>query len=493
MGVRTGNEYLDGLKDKRSVWVDGHAVQDVTRYPGFAGSLEGMAGYFDWQHKNKDECLMDDGQGGLTSVSHLIPRSREDLALRHRGLRRIAEYSVGMLGRTPDYVNVTFAGFAGQPSVWRQTGNEEGYENLVAFQQEIAERDLSLTHTIIHPIVDKRLPDYEGTNLQLALRKVGETPDSIIVNGARILATLGPFADECAVYPAHPVPTEAADVALSFSVPMNAPGLKILCRDHYGVTRSVFDHPFSSRFDEQDAFVIFDHVEIPKSRVFCDSRPEVYNVAMQRGWVGNIMQQTTIRALTKLEFIYELAVRMANVTGQSGRSEVSAMLGELWSYAELTRSALSAAEDGASDFGDGTWFCDERPFHALRPTMPGWMVRANEILKTLGSHNLLATPSEADLSDPDLAPLLGHYFKGADDVAARERTRLFRTAWDLVGSALGCRTELYERNYLASAPRCYGLAHMLAQMNREWNAVPEFWQATDEMAARKLVGTGEAN
>lgn len=486
MGARTGDEYLAGLRDKRSVRVDGHAVQDVTTHPSFAGSLDGMAGYFDWQHKNKDDCLMDDGKGGVTNVSNLIPRSREDLETRHRGLRRIAQYSVGMLGRTPDYVNVTFAGFAGQPSVWRQPGNEQGYDNLVAFQQEVADRDLSLTHTIVHPIVDKRIPDYEGTNLQLALRKVGETPDSIIVNGARILATLGPFADECAVYPAHPVPAEVPDLALSFSVPMNAPGLKIICRDHYGVERSAFDHPFSSRFDEQDAFIIFDNVEIPKSRVFCDSKPEVYNIGMQRGWVGNIMQQTTIRAMTKLEFIYELATRMANVTGQAGRTEVSSMLGELWSYAELTRSALKAAEDGASDFGDGTWFCDERPFHALRPTMPGWMTRANEILKTLGSHNLLATPSEADLSDSELAPLLKHYFRGADDVEALERTRLFRTAWDLVGSALGARVELYERNYLASAPRCYGLAHMIAQMTGEWNAVPQFWQDTDEMTARNL-------
>lgn len=487
MGARTGDEYLAGLKDKRSVWVDGNAIQDVTSYPGFAGSLAGMAGYFDWQHEHAEDCLIDDGDGGVTNVSNLIPRSREDLARRHRGLERIARYSIGMLGRTPDYVNVTFAGFAGQPSVWRQTGNEEGYENLVAFQREIAERDLSLTHTIIHPIVDKRVPDYEGVNLQLALRKVDETRDSIIVNGARILATLGPFADELTCYPAHPIPKESPEIALSFSVPMDTPGLKVLCRDHYGVSRNVFDMPFSSRFDEQDAFVIFDNVEIPKHRVFCDSKPEVYNVAMRRGWTGNIMQQTVIRALIKLEFAYELAVRMANATGQSGRSEVVPVLGELWSYAELTRSALKAAEDGASDFGDGTWFCDERPFIALRPTMPGWMVRVNDILKQLGSHNLLATPTEADLSDSSLAPLLDQYFTGADDLSARERTRLFRTAWDFAGSALGSRVELYERFYLASAPRCYGLAHMLAQMDREWNAVPEFWQATDKMAARRLV------
>ncbi len=483
MGARTGKQFLEGLRDRRAVWVNGEPVRDVTGCRVFRGSLAGMAGYFDWQHLNSDDCLVQTESGDTVSVSHLIPRSRSDLEVRHRGLKTLAKYSVGMLGRTPDYVNVTFAGFAGQPSLWRQAGNEAGHDNLVAFQKEIAARDLSLTHTIVHPIVDKRVPDYAGINQQLALRKVGETKDAIVVSGARILATLGPFADELAVYPAHPVPEDQPEIAIAFSVPMDAEGLKILCRDHYTVERDVFDAPFSSRFDEQDAFMIFENVEIPKSRVFCDANPTVFNTVMRRGWTGNIMQQTVIRALTKLEFAYELACRMADVTGQNERSEVTQMLGELWSYAELTRSALKAAEDGAFDYGDGTWICDERPFIALRPTMPGWMVRVNDIIKQIGSHNLLATPASKDFTDEVLKPLLAHYLRGADDASATERARLFRTAWDMVGSALGGRVELYERFYLASAPRNYSLAHMMAQRLGCWNAVPEFWEATDKVTA----------
>jgi 4-hydroxyphenylacetate 3-monooxygenase len=488
MSARTGAEYLQSLKDCRAVWVDGESVSDVTAHPGFKGSLAGMAGYFDWQHRHRDPCLMEGADGAPTSVSHLIPRSREDLTRRHEGLKQLARYSVGMLGRTPDYVNVTFAGFAGQPSLWRIAGNEEGHDNLCAFQREIAEKDLSLTHTIVHPIVDKRIPDYEGVNETLALKKVGETRESIIVSGARILATLGPFADELAVYPAHPIPAASPEIAMAFSVPLNAPGLKVLCRDHYGVDRNVFDAPFSSRFDEQDAFVIFDEVEIPKSRVFCDANPEVFNTVMRRGWTGNIMQQTVIRALVKLEFAYELANRMAEVTGQQERSEVTQMLGELWSFAELTRSALKAAEDGAFDYGDGTWICDERPFIALRPTMPGWMVRVNDILKQIGSHNLLATPTQSDFQDEALQAHLGHFLRGADDHRAEERARLFRTAWDMAGSALGGRVELYERFYLASAPRNYSLAHRMAQLGRDWTAVPEFWAATDEITEKYGLG-----
>jgi aromatic ring hydroxylase len=59
-------------------------------------------------------------------------------------------------------------------------------------------------------------------------------------------------------------------------------------------------------------------------------------------------------------------------------------------------------------------------------------------------------------------------------MSAQERARLFRTAWDFVGSALGSRTELYERFYLASAARTFGIHHMLAQREQRWTEVPDF-------------------
>ena len=489
MGARTGAEYVEGLRGGgREVWLGGERVRDVTEHPAFAGSLRGMAGFYDWQHRHAKECVIASGgrdgdPAPPMGVSHLIPRSAGDLRRRHRGLERLARYGVGMLGRTPDYLNVTFAGFAGQPTIWRGTanGNEAGTENLIAYQREMAEKDLALTHTLIHPVIDARVEPFEGVNRATAVKKVGETRGGgIVVRGSRLLGTLGPFADELALYPSRPIPGNARDIALIFSIPVATPGVKIVCRDHYGVDADPFDKPFSSRFDEQDVFVVFDDVEVPAHRVFLDGDPQIYNSVNAWGWHGNIMQQTSIRATVKLEFAYELCCRMAEVTGQGRRPEVTKMLGEVWSYAELTRAAVRAAEADAHEFGDGTWFCDEAPFRALRPTLPGWMPRVNEIIKTIGSHNLLATPSKAGLDHPELRPWFDRYLPGADGGDTAERSRLFRTAWDFVGSALGGRTELYERNYLASAARTYALAHAAAQRDREWNLVPEFWAHLDE-------------
>jgi len=478
MTARTGQQYIEGLKDNRTVWLGAEKV-DVVSHAAFAGSLGGMAGYFDWQHKYADDCLVEDPETGKPmSASLIVPKSAEDLQKRHRAFDRLARYSNGMLGRTPDYVNTTLSGFVGRRDIFAAGGDTTYSDRLKRFHREVIENDLSLTHSIINPVVDKALPDTEGVNGQLALRIVRRTKDSIVVRGAKILATLSPFADEIFVYPGIPqLPTADPATLLSFSIPMGSKGLVTLCRDHYGVAAPVGDKPFSSRFDEQDAFMIFDDVEIPMERVFIDGNIDVYNGLMQHGWAANVLQQTCIRAAVKLEFAYELCARMAQATNADKRPDTAALLGELWGYGCLTRAGIKAAEAEARDWGAGVFFCNDAPLRALRAQMPGWMVRANDIIKATGAHNLLATASLDAVDNPEIGPLINTFMPGANGMSARERAKLFRTAWDFAGSALGGRVELYERFYLASAPRNFALDHMLAQMSQRWTRFPEMMAA----------------
>ena len=115
---------------------------------------------------------------------------------------------------------------------------------------------------------------------------------------------------------------------------MATPGLKFLCRDSVSVPGTLFDHPFSSRFDEQDAFVIFDNVEIPRDRVFIDGNLAVYNGVLRSSWWPNIMQQAMIRAETKLTFAWGIASRMAEAINASLPPALQ-MLGEIWTFARI--------------------------------------------------------------------------------------------------------------------------------------------------------------
>jgi 4-hydroxyphenylacetate 3-monooxygenase len=466
MAARTGKEFLAGLRRRREVWVGDDRVDDVAAHPAFAGAASTLAALFDLQHREADACLMPDPETGEPiNASHMIPRSRADLERRHACLERIAEFTVGLMGRTPDYMNVTYAGFAGRADEWAANGNDNGAANLVAYQKLLRRNDLSLTHTIIHPTIDKSKGDAPQAGNDVALHKVADTEHGIVVRGARILATLAPFADEIGVYPAVPLPEGADAYALSFCIPADTPGLKFLCRDSCSTAPNLFDHPLSSRFDEQDAFVIFDDVEVPHERLFIDANREVYNTVMTTGWYPNIMQQTMIRAQTKLEFAYGLATRMAEAINDVSPA-TRQMLGEIWTYAEFARAAVHSAEAGAFEYGNGVWFPDGRPLAALRAALPTWFPRVGEIITLIGSHNLLAVPTQAELGDAKLRPLIERYLRGANGVGAEERARIFRLAWDFVGSALASRNELYERFYLASGARNYQLADLLAPKQR---------------------------
>ncbi|MFM2280712.1 MAG: hypothetical protein RLZZ444_2943 [Pseudomonadota bacterium] len=476
MTARTGQQFIEGLRDNRQVWLGNERVNDVTVHPVLKGSVSGMAGYFDWQHRYADECLVtDEHSGELMNASLIVPRNADDLERRHKAFERFARYSCGMLGRTPDYVNVTLAGFVARKDIFTRTGDSTAYDRLCNFYREVVEGDLSMTHTIIQPAIDKSIGELSGINGEIAARVVGRTERGVIVRGAKILATLGPFADELFVYPAGPLPAgSSADYALMFSIPVSTPGVIQVCRDHYGTTQSPADHPFSHRFDEQDTYVIFDDVEVPYERLFIDCDLDLYNGLRAAGWAANVFQQTSTRAAVKLEFAYDLCTRMAQLTNTETKPDVAVRLGEIWTYAQLTRAATKAAMAGARDWGAGAFFCDDRPLRAVRDQMPYWMSRMAELVKSLGGHNLLATPSLAAFDDDVMRPLLEKYMPSASGDGASERSRIFRMAWDFVGSALGGRVDLYEHFYLASQPTNLIRDHMQTLAEGGFGVLDEF-------------------
>ena len=53
MGIRTGKEYIDSLRDGRQMWIDGELIADVTKDRRFAGAAYTMAELYDMQHDPK--------------------------------------------------------------------------------------------------------------------------------------------------------------------------------------------------------------------------------------------------------------------------------------------------------------------------------------------------------------------------------------------------------------------------------------------------------
>ena len=475
MAARTGKQFLEGLKDEREIWLEGERVTDVTTHPKLKGAAQTMAKLFDLQHEYPEIMLYDSPDTGeKVGITHLIPRSKEDIKRIRKAMKKWAEVSAGLMGRSPDYMNITFACFAGHADVWARRGNEQGAQNLVNYQKYIRDNDLILTHSIINPQVDRSVSEAEQGGGEVSLHKVGETDDAIIVRGARMLATLAPYADELAVYPGSDIRLQDKKYAICFAIPMDTPGLKFVCRDSYSKDRNNFDYPLSSRFDEMDAVVIFDDVKIPKDRVFMDGDTIGYSEVIGDGyWRNYIIFQAMNRALTKLEFAFGLGHMIADMTGVNTFDHVQEKLGEIWNMLEITRSAVVAAEEGAFDVENkGIWAPDDRPLLALRGLMPKFIPRATELLKLIGGGGFMLTPSLADLEGP-LSQNIKKYYQ-ARNADAEKRIRLFRLGWDFIGSELAGRLDLYERFYLSDSFRMTALNYKIAEKTHSMNLVNQF-------------------
>lgn len=87
MAARTGEEFLKGLSVRpRWVTMDGRLIDDVASDPLTKGAARTLAGVFDRQHEFPDDCLIpDDETGELINISHMHPRSIEDLRKRVHG------------------------------------------------------------------------------------------------------------------------------------------------------------------------------------------------------------------------------------------------------------------------------------------------------------------------------------------------------------------------------------------------------------------------
>jgi 4-hydroxyphenylacetate 3-monooxygenase len=315
MPARTGEAYITGLREQAAeIYSGGERVKDVTTHPAFRNGVRPIASLYDMPQAPALQDAMtylSPTTGERVGLSFIIPRTVQDLERRHTMMAHWARATCGMTGRSPDCMNVNVACMAA-PSDYCAQNRPEFKHNIEQYYAYIRENDLVLTHTLVNMQRNRSpmaTPLHDRTDVALSV--VRETDAGLVVRGPRVLATLGPLAEEIAVYPArnHQLPQDAQGrSSFAFAIPCNTPGLKFLCRESLDLGRSHFDHPLGSRFEEMDAIVFFDDVLVPWGRVFllgdgerCNNWGAATNRNVHTG------QQVVTKPVVKAEFMLGLA------------------------------------------------------------------------------------------------------------------------------------------------------------------------------------------
>src|SRR3984957_19062879 len=322
MPARTGAEFLDRLSRTRThVEIQGETLKGgVADHPAFKNVVRTYAGLFDLQHTAEYRNILtypSPATGDRVATSFLIPRTAEDLAKRSRAYKVWADASFGLLGRTGDYLNSALMALASAADWFAQT-DAAFAGNIVAYYEKVREQDLLCTHTLIPPQANRAQAGSQQGGGALMAHIVREDDNGIVVRGARMLATIGPFADELLVFPSTVLRGTPEDKPYSFAcaIPNDAPGLRYLAREPLDYGRSRHDHPLGSRFEESDAVVVFDDVHVPYEQCFVLGDPELCNGFYTRtSAAAHMTHQVIARTTAKTEYILGLVSLLTEAIG----------------------------------------------------------------------------------------------------------------------------------------------------------------------------------
>lgn len=436
--IRTGAQYLAGLRDGRQVYVDGVLSDDVTTTPGVCEMAHTVARMFDYQHDPEYAPIftMEGLDGDVRSASWMRPQSVEDLQRRMQLTQTVARLSGGMFGRMPEYVPLFFLGMLDQKAAFSE-GKQHFVDNIERIYEHLAGNDLTISHAFVDMQTDPAIP-VDETPIARITRK---DEDGIYVNGIKGIATFAPQSDEILIGAFPRVGLQPHHV-MYFSVPVATKGLKVVAREAY-VLGNEYDHPGCRFGDENDAIVILEDVFVPWERVFqaeCDPSFANRTFPLITEWAH---WSILCRLAAKAEILVGVFSALPEALGRSARPDAQEKLGEMERYLITLRSFIDAAAYRGQRTPGGHFMPDPGIVTAGRCYSVEHYPRLVDALVQLSGQAFMVVPTKGTLDSPDVGAEITAMFE-SPTVSADERVRLTRFAADLTVSSYGGRQTLFE-------------------------------------------------
>lgn len=449
--IRKGIDYIKSIKEKQpEVYYEGEVVKDVTEHPVFKIPVSTVAKYYDlhWEEQYKDFLrIYNPDVGEETSITFFRPKSKEDLAKLRDGLIKIYDFYRGFFGRSPDYLNVwTTVFYAHAEDFFGKHFGSRMMENVIEIYREATKNDLYYTHSIVAPMYDRSKPPSQWEDPYIAVGIVEEKPEGVVVRGATMLSTGGPYAEMLWYFPNIKRDTDPR-YAIYFSIPTNTKGVKFLARRGFQPREGgEFEYPISSRFEESDAVLLFDNVLVPWDRIIFIKKPELIEDLMWhsiqlRTWFN---WHFVIQHYSRLKFLAGLGIAIAEAAGINNFINVQEKLGEILIYLALNEAALYGSVARAEELPNITRpdpYISISASHFNMKALP----RVNEILRTISGGSSIPVPAGIkDFENSEERKLIDKYLS-MKGISALERVKLFNILWDVIGSESGMRYEQYDR------------------------------------------------
>src|SRR5882762_3313642 len=420
-------------------------VEDVTVHPATRPMVDEYAAWYDRHHDPAWQDVLlttPDERGARGPWAFATPQTPADLRAMGRSYAATIFLTAGNMTHTPGYGNLIALGI--QDVVRQRKVSPEQGASAAAYRDTLARTGRFLTFSAGAATIGYRLR--EDPDQRAALRIVRETGAGLVLSGKVGMHTSPVYADD--VYVGAHSGVDRDGHRATFVVPVNAPGVTVLCRKVSARHANPFLAPLSSRFDELDGQLWLEEVRVPWERVFLtEASPDP--IAAWCFW------HQLYAWLAKAEFTLGLALACAHAMGLRDHEPTIEHLMDLVVDVQTVRSCQTAAELDPDVSEEGYCIPGRAHVAAGSIAMQKGRQRMAEILRIVPGSSLVVAPSDKDLTSPEVAAGLEESF-GGGGYTALQRAALLQLAADHVSSALDGRESAFELHASGGMPNWRG-------------------------------------
>lgn len=435
--LKTPEEFVESLRELHpTVYIRGNKVQSVADEPLLEPGINAISLTYEY-------ALLPEHKDIMTATSHItgktvnrllhINTSQDDL-LKKLEMTRLLCRETGCAQRylCHDALNALY-------ECTHNIDLEFGTDYHIKFLnylEQVQEDDLTTCVAMTDAKGDRTKRPHEQHDPDLYLRIVDRNAEGIVVRGIKAIVTGAPYTHEIIVLPTRNMTQEDSDYAVSFAVPIDAPGVELVSREAGRPGQS--GAPLSSRYGQATAQILFDDVLVPWDRVFLAGEWQLAGSLTESFATHHRLSCIGARAgLGDMLIGATCSLAEANGLDTQKTGHVRDKIADLIKYVE----SFYACGVTSSVFGSETRagnFLPDPIYSNIGKLMQGTHIYdMYRIAQDTSGGILVASPYPEDMESPDIGERLNRYLQGREDIPADYRISIARLLEDIVASYQG--------------------------------------------------------
>lgn len=439
MTILTGEQYIESLKElSPEIYVRGERIDDVATHPLLRQTINHIASGYDLalEPEMRDRMIMRSSISGeeIPRLLLHIQQEKEDLVIKAELTREISSQRI-CTGCGSNMLSVTWA-MIHDIDAAHGTDYLSRYKDFII---KLHKTGVPFAWCMMDPKGDRSLSPSqqpEPTDLRIVERK----PNGIVVSGTKLHTTLGPGTHHVVVVPCRALGEADKDFAVSFALPIDAKGIKMIARPSPGPSNGsarddFMESPLSSRFLGVEALTIFDNVFVPEENIFmCGEWEQAVNLSMYFACLHR--QSKCACSAGHCDLFTGTAALAADVNGLGMHvSHIRDKITQMMMHGETGYGCALGAAVNAQQHPSGVWMPDPLIVNSGLNTIRSNVGKHLEHLHDIAGGLIATMPTEADWNNPELRKYIEPALKGNAKYSTEERLRALNLVQDLAASS----------------------------------------------------------